>query len=188
MQNPKRREPMNHHRTAPATLGAKLRPVEADRQRPKAARSLRWTRAGAQPLTVFKSMSGAMNPKMTFQMAGIAPRATDQKAKAPAGWNWPPMILDHRAQNATKDATEKNRMNGRIRIIRHASVTAIIRTKSATGQSRMIRSTRIVQNGTSIEAVRKAAPKAAFKAGIKSALEASLGSGRRARQRHRAGS
>src|SRR3954466_4305138 len=74
MQNPKRRKPMNHHRTAPATLGAKLRPVEVDRQRPKAARSLRWTRAGAQPLTVFKSMSGAMNPKMTSQMAGIAPR------------------------------------------------------------------------------------------------------------------
>src|SRR3982751_2950255 len=70
----------------------------------RAARSLRWTRAGAQPLTVFKSMSGAMNPKITSQMAGIAPRATDQKAKAPAGWKWPPMILDYRAQKATKDA------------------------------------------------------------------------------------
>src|SRR3954447_5424369 len=191
MQNPRRpgsRKPLNRHRTAPAIQRARLRPVEVDWQRPKAARSLRWTRAGAQPLTGFQSMSGAMNPKMTSQMAGIAPRATDQKAKTPAGWKWPPMILDHRAQNATKDATEKNGTNGRIRIIRHASVTAVIRTKSATGQSRMIRSTRIVQNGTSIEAVRKAAPKAAFKAGIKSALEASLGSGRRARQRHRAGS
>src|SRR3954462_8227115 len=96
-------------------------------------------------------MSGAMNPKMMSQTAGIAPSATDQKAKALAGWEWPPMILNHRAQKATKDATEKNGTNGRIRIIRHASVTAVIRTKSATGQSRMIRSTRIVQNGTSIE-------------------------------------
>ena len=76
-------------------------------------------------------------------------------------------------------------MNGRIRIIRHASVTAVMRTKSATGQSRMIRSTRIVQNGTSIEGVLKAAPKAAFKADIKSALGAGLGSARWARQRHR---
>src|SRR4051812_19164228 len=63
-------------------------------------------------------------------------------------------------------------MNGRIRIIRHASVTAVIRTKSATGQSRMIRSTRIVQNGTSIEDARKAALKAAFKAGLGSARRA----------------
>src|SRR3954468_23707215 len=154
---------MNGHRTAPVIQDAKLRPVEVDWQRPKAARSLRWTRAGAQPLTAFQSMSGAMKPKMTSQMAGIAPRATDQKAKTPAGWKWPPMILDHRAQNATKDATEKNCMNGRIRIIRHASVTAVIRTKSATGQSRMMRNTRIVQNGTSIEGARKAALKAAFK-------------------------
>src|SRR3954452_20118335 len=128
MQNPKRRKPMNHHRTAPATLGARLRPGEVDQQRPKAARSLRWTRAGAQPLTVFKSMLGAMKPKMTSQMAGIAPSATNQKAKAPAGWRWPPMILNHMAQKATKDATEKNCMNGRIRIIRHASATAVIRT------------------------------------------------------------
>src|SRR5215204_330310 len=69
------------------------------------------------------------------------------------------MILYHMAQNATKDATEKNGMNGRIRIIRPASVTAVIRTKSATGQSRMMRSTRIVQNGTSIEDACEAARK-----------------------------
>src|SRR3982751_5444961 len=72
MQNPRRpgsRKPLNRHRTAPTIQGARLRPVEVDRQRPKAARSLRWTRAGAQPLTVFKSMSGAMKPKMTSQMA-----------------------------------------------------------------------------------------------------------------------
>src|SRR4051794_14171350 len=101
-------EPQTTEPPAPAIQGARLRPVEVDRQRPNAARSLRWTRAGAQPLTVFKSMLGAMKPKMTSQMAGIAPRATDQKANAPAGWKWPPMILDHRAQKATTDATEKN--------------------------------------------------------------------------------
>jgi len=61
-------------------------------------------------------------------------------------------------------------MNGRITIIRLASVTTVIRTRSAAGQSRMMRSiTRIIQNGTGIEGTRKAALKAAFKAGPKSA-------------------
>jgi len=60
-------------------------------------------------------------------------------------------------------------MNGRITIIRLASVTTVIRTRSAAGQSRMVRITRIVQNGTGIEGTRKATLKAAFKAGPKSA-------------------
>src|SRR4051794_10911281 len=75
-------------------------------------------------------------------------------------------------------------MNGRITIITQASVMTVIRTRSATDQSRMMRITRTVQNGTSIEGVGKATPKAAFKAGPKSALGPSLGSVRRARQRH----
>src|SRR3954454_19736347 len=60
-------------------------------------------------------------------------------------------------------------MNGRIRIIKQANVTTVIRTRSATGQSRMMRITRIVQNGASIERARKAAPRAALNAGSKSA-------------------
>src|SRR3954471_3969005 len=76
-------------------------------------------------------------------------------------------------------------MNGRIRIIKQANVTTVIRTRSAIGQSRMMRITRIVQNGASIERARKAAPRAALNTGSKSARGVSLGSTRRARQRHR---